>query len=91
MVNQPNELCDLKRVCAVNINTATGTRKKRGRQRDLWIASGEVVRVSGNALYDRLNNILDQHNLDRRTEHLCRKSYKKNPYGRRRLCSRGGP
>lgn len=61
---------------------AMGTRKKRERQRDLWIAADEIVQVPGNAFYDRLNNILDQHNFDRRTEHLCRKFYKKSAYGR---------
>ncbi len=61
---------------------AMGTRKKRERQRDLWIAADEIVQVPGNAFYDRLNSILDQHNFDRRTEHLCRKFYRKSPYGR---------
>ncbi len=61
---------------------AMGTRKKRERQQALWIAANEIVQVPGNAFYDRLNSILDKHQFDRRTEHLCRKFYKKSPYGR---------
>jgi transposase len=61
---------------------AMGTRKRRERQQDLWIAASDVVRTPGNAFYDRLNAILDEHEFDRRVEHLCRKFYKKSPYGR---------
>jgi transposase len=61
---------------------AMGTRKKRERQQALWIAANEIVQVPGNAFYDRLNAILDKHQFDRRTEHVCRKFYKKSPYGR---------
>ncbi len=61
---------------------AMGTRKQRERQQDLWIATSDVVRTPGNAFYERLNAILDQHQFDRRVEFLCRKFYKKSPYGR---------
>ena len=61
---------------------AMGTRKQRERQQDLWIATGDVVRTPGNAFYERLNQVLDQHEFDRRVEHLCRKFYKKSSYGR---------
>jgi transposase len=54
---------------------AVGTRKKRERQQDLWIAANEIVQVAGNAFYDRLNGILDRHRFDRRVEHVCRKFY----------------
>ena len=61
---------------------AMGTRKQRERQEELWIATCDVVRTPGNAFYERLNAILDQHQFDRRVEFLCRKFYKKSPYGR---------
>jgi hypothetical protein len=61
---------------------AMGTRKKRERQQDRWIAADEIMQVSGIAFYDRLNDILDKHHFDRRTKHLCRKFYKRSPYGR---------
>src|SRR5260370_28691691 len=60
---------------------AMGTRK-RERQEELWIATRDVVRTPGNAFYDQLNVILDGHKFDQRVEHLCRKFYKKSPYGR---------
>jgi transposase len=60
---------------------AMGTRRQRERQQDLWIATSEVVQTPGNAFYDRLNAILDEHKFDRRVEHVCRKFYK-SQYGR---------
>src|SRR5919198_3320866 len=60
---------------------AMGTRKQRERQQELWIAAGDVVRTPGSAFYDRLNSILEEHEFDRRVEHLCRKFYK-SAYGR---------
>ena len=59
-----------------------GTRRKRERQQDLWIASSDVVETPGNAFYDRLNQILDAHKFDAKVERLCQKFYKKSPYGR---------
>jgi len=64
------------------MNMAMGTRRKRERQQDLWIASGDVVETPGNAFYDRLNQILDAHKFDAKVEHLCRKFFKDSPYGR---------
>jgi len=60
---------------------AMGTRRTRERQQDLWIATSDVVVPAGNAFYDRLNAVLDEHRFDRRVEHLCRKFYK-SQYGR---------
>jgi transposase len=61
---------------------AMGTRRKRERQQDLWIAASDVVETPGNAFYDRLNQILERHKFDAKVERLCRKFYKKSPYGR---------
>jgi transposase len=61
---------------------AMGTRKKRERQQGLWIASQDMVESPRNAFYDRLNEILDEHKFDHKVEWLCRKFYKKSPYGR---------
>ena len=61
---------------------AMGTRRKRERQQDLWIAISDVVETPGNAFYDRLNQILDAHKFDAKVEQLCRKYYKKSQYGR---------
>jgi transposase len=55
---------------------AMGTRKKRERQEDLWVASSEVVGTPAHAFYDRLNQTLEHHHFDRRMEQLCRRYYK---------------
>jgi transposase len=61
---------------------AMGTRRKRERQQDLWIATSDVVETPGNAFYDRLNQILDEHKFDAKVERVCQKFYKTSPYGR---------
>jgi transposase len=61
---------------------AMGTRKKRERQQELWIASQDVVESPRNVFYDRLNGILDEHKFDKKVEFLCRKFYKKSRYRR---------
>src|SRR3954453_22087456 len=61
---------------------AMGTRKGRERRSDMWIATSAIVETPGNAFYDRLNKILREHKFDARVEALCRKFYKKSPYGR---------
>jgi len=60
---------------------AMGTRKRRERQQQLWVATSDIVETPANAFYDRLNQILDEHNFDRHVEHLCRRYYR-GPYGR---------
>jgi transposase len=60
---------------------AMGTRKRRERQQDLWIASTDIVQTPANAFYDRLNQILDRRQFDRCVEHVCRRYYE-GPYGR---------
>jgi len=59
-----------------------GTRRRRERQQGLWIATSDVVETPGNAFYDRLNQILDEHHFDERVERMCRKFYRKSSYGR---------
>jgi transposase len=61
---------------------AMGTRRKRERQQDLWIATSDVVETPANAFYDRLNQILDEHKFGTKVERLCQKFYKKSAYGR---------
>jgi transposase len=61
---------------------AMGTRRKRERQQDLWIATNDVVETPANVFYDRLNQILDAHGFDVKVERLCQKFYEKSQYGR---------
>ena len=55
---------------------AMGTRKRRERQQQLWVASSDIVRTPVNAFYDRLNEILNRRDIDRRVEHWRRHYYK---------------
>jgi transposase len=57
-------------------------KRRRERQQAFWIATKDVVEPPGNAFYDRLNQILDQHRFDQKVEALCRRFYKKSQYGR---------
>ena len=52
-----------------------GTRRKRERQQDLWIATSDVVQTPGNAFYDRLNQILDEKKFDEYAEGICEQFY----------------
>lgn len=61
---------------------AMGTRKKREKQQDLWIATNTIVETPGNAFYDRLNKVLAENRFDSKVEKLCRKFYKQSRYGR---------
>ena len=61
---------------------AMGTKRKRARQQDLWIAANDVVETPGNVFYDRLNQILEEHKFDAKVERLCQKFYQKSAYGR---------
>src|ERR1022692_2383448 len=71
-----------RKCCERLYGMAMGTRRKRERQQDLWIATSDVVETPGNAFYDRLNQILDEHKFDVKVERLCQKYYEKSPYGR---------
>lgn len=55
---------------------AMGTRKKRERPEELWVVRSEIAGAPAHAFYDRLNQILDGHDFDRKVEHLCRRYYK---------------
>jgi transposase len=61
---------------------AMGTRGKRERQEDLWIASNTIVKSPGHAFYEELNRILGEQKFDAKVEGWCRKYYKKSQYGR---------
>jgi transposase len=61
---------------------AMGTRKKRERQQEFWIANHAIVEPPGHAFYERLNGILEEHKFDQKVEALCRRFYKKSTYGR---------
>jgi transposase len=60
---------------------AMGTRKRKERQVDLWIAANVIVESPGNAFYERLDELLKEYRFDVRVEKVCRRFYR-GPYGR---------
>jgi transposase len=60
---------------------AMGSRRKKERQEEVWIATSAIVQTPGHAFYDRLNELLAEHRFDRKAEHLCRRFYR-GPKGR---------
>lgn len=58
-----------------------GTRKRRVRQQDLWISADALPRSASHPFYQRLNQILNEHQFDAFVEGLCRSFYSE-PKGR---------
>lgn len=56
--------------------------KRRERQQALWVATTDVGSGPRNAFYDRLDDLLRQHQFDRKVEALCRRFYKDSRLGR---------
>ncbi len=57
-------------------------KRNQEKQGGFWIASQDMVEPPGNAFYERLNRILDEHEFDGKVEVICRKFYKASRYGR---------
>ncbi len=60
---------------------ATGTRKSREKQEDLWIAHTELATAPGHPFYQRLNELLEAERFDEFVEKRCAKFYAAK-YGR---------
>jgi len=54
---------------------AMGRRKGRERQRDLWIAASELPKSGGHPFYQRLSELLDEHEFDAFVEGECERFY----------------
>jgi transposase len=50
--------------------------KRKAKQESLWVSTEEIPRTDGHPFYRKVNEVLEQHQLDRRLEHLCRRFYK---------------
>ncbi len=50
-------------------------RRKRERQTELWIASGDLPRSGGHPFYEKLNGLLAETDFDDYVEQLCRPYY----------------
>jgi transposase len=54
---------------------AMGTRDKRQRQHDLWIAASDLPLTAAHPFYQRVNALLDDHYFDAFVEGLCQPFY----------------
>ncbi len=54
---------------------AMGRRKRRQRQKDLWVAVCDMPRTAAHPFYRKLNELLDEHGFDHFVEGLCEKFY----------------
>jgi hypothetical protein len=50
---------------------AMGKRKRRAKQPSMWVATQDLPRTAAHPFYTRLNQILDQQDLDGFVEGLC--------------------
>src|SRR5712691_8385897 len=54
---------------------AMGTRRKRRRQHDRWVAASDLPTTAAHPFYERLNALLDEHDFDAFVEGLCQPYY----------------
>src|SRR6202035_4805488 len=54
---------------------AMGTRRKRQRQRELWVAASDLPTTAAHPFYQRVNALLDEHYFDAFVEGLCQPFY----------------
>lgn len=50
--------------------------KRKAKQESLWVSTEEIARSDGHPFYGKVNQVLEEHKLDQRLEHLCRRFYK---------------
>jgi transposase len=54
---------------------AMGTRRKRQRQHELWVAASDLPTTAAHPFYQRVNALLDDHDFDAFVEGLCQEFY----------------
>jgi transposase len=54
---------------------AMGTRRKRQRQHELWVAAADLPTTAAHPFYQRVNALLDDHHFDAFVEGLCQEFY----------------
>jgi transposase len=54
---------------------AMGRRKRRQRQKQLWVATADLPKTAAHPFYRRLNELLDEHGFDAFAEQCCEKFY----------------
>jgi transposase len=54
---------------------AMGTRSRRRRQQEFWIATASLARPAGHPFYERLNRLLEESQFDEFVEDVCQRFY----------------
>jgi transposase len=54
---------------------AMGRRKRRQRQKPLWVATADLPKTAAHPFYRRLNELLDEHGFDAFAEQCCENFY----------------
>ena len=54
---------------------AMGKRRRRARQKTMWVASADLPQSAGHPFYQRLNQVLDDAGFDAFVEHQCARFY----------------
>jgi len=50
--------------------------KRKPKQEGLWVSTNEIPKAASHPFYAKVNEVLEQHKVDRRLEHLCQRFYK---------------
>lgn len=50
--------------------------KRKPKPQTLWVATDEIPKAASHPFYSKVNQVLDQYQVDRRLEFLCRRFYK---------------
>ena len=52
-----------------------GKRKRHAKQASMWVATQNLPRSAAHPFYTRLNQILDEHDIDQYVEERCQRFY----------------
>jgi transposase len=50
--------------------------KRKAKQQELFVSTNEIPKAASHPFYAKVNEVLEQHQVDRRLEHLCGRFYK---------------
>jgi transposase len=50
--------------------------KRKAKQASLWVSTSEIPKAASHPFYAKVNEVLEEHKVDRRLEHLCARFYK---------------
>jgi hypothetical protein len=74
-VVQVVEIISGRECFGLELGMAMGTRERRQRQEELWVATATLARPASHPFYERLNGLLDDSGFDKFVEELCQPFY----------------